>query len=277
MVHGGTGRDPGYHAPPVLLRDEQAAAGASAAVRGRLGAQGGGVPPDADPGPPGRPGHGGLGPLPPAVAGQHAAVPGGQGAVLRRQLLQRRARVRPAQAAAHRARGAVRAHLAGRAGRGLRLRVLQRAAGRPLDHVPDLHRAAAERPAGGADLHQYLRPAAPPAGTVRQARPDPAGDHRRRAPRSAERGPGPEFDARAVEWIGNGDLSSVLANVTLDSLHSPGNATHGFMDFMLMMGVAGYNKADYVDNLDLFHTMEAYFTWYPNGDPGAAGAEGAGA
>ena len=24
-------------------------------------------------------------------------------------------------------------------------------------------------------------------------------------------------------------------------------------------------KADYVDNLDLFHTMEAYFTWYPNG------------
>ena len=30
-----------------------------------------------------------------------------------------------------------------------------------------------------------------------------------------------------------------------------------------MMGIAGYNKADYADNLDLFHTMEAYFTWYP--------------
>ena len=55
--------------------------------------------------------------------------------------------------------------------------------------------------------------------------------------------------------------------MTLDSLHAPGNATHGFMDFMLMMGVAGYNKADYADNLDLFHTMEAYFTWYPNGAP----------
>jgi len=24
-------------------------------------------------------------------------------------------------------------------------------------------------------------------------------------------------------------------------------------------------KADYVDSLDLFHTMEAYFTWYPDG------------
>ena len=71
---------------------------------------------------------------------------------------------------------------------------------------------------------------------------------------------------QAVEWIGNGDLDAVLANVTLDSLHAPGNATHGFMDFMLMMGVAGDNvKADYVDSLDLFHTMEAYFTWYPRG------------
>ena len=54
--------------------------------------------------------------------------------------------------------------------------------------------------------------------------------------------------------------------MTLDSLHLPGNATHGFMDFMLMMGVAGEGaKADYVDTYDLFHTMEAYFTWYPNG------------
>jgi len=81
-------------------------------------------------------------------------------------------------------------------------------------------------------------------------------------------GPDPEFDAKAVEWIANGDLDNCLREVTLESLHSPGNATHGFMDFMLMMGVAGAGrKADYVDSLDLFHTMEAYFTWYPNGAP----------
>ena len=79
-------------------------------------------------------------------------------------------------------------------------------------------------------------------------------------------GPDPEFDARAVEWIANGDLEGCLSEVTLDSLHAPGNATHGFLDFMLMMGVAGENaKADYVDTYDLFHTMEAYFTWYPEG------------
>ena len=69
---------------------------------------------------------------------------------------------------------------------------------------------------------------------------------------------------KAVEWIASGDLASALAEVSLESLWTPGNATHGFMDFLLMMGVAGENvKADYTDSLDLFHTMEAYFTWYP--------------
>ena len=82
-------------------------------------------------------------------------------------------------------------------------------------------------------------------------------------------GPDPEFDRKAVAWIANGDVDGCLGEVTLDSLHAPGNATHGFMDFMLMMGVAGDGvKADYVDTLDLFHTMEAYFTWYPEGAPG---------
>jgi protocatechuate 4,5-dioxygenase beta chain len=83
-----------------------------------------------------------------------------------------------------------------------------------------------------------------------------------------EHGPDPEFDRKAVEWIASGDIEGCLAEVSLDSLHAPGNATHGFMDFMLMMGVAGEGQqADHVDTLDLFHTMEAYFTWYPNGLP----------
>ncbi len=78
-------------------------------------------------------------------------------------------------------------------------------------------------------------------------------------------GPDPEFDRKAVEWIANADIEGCCGEVTLESLHLPGNATHGFMDFMLMMGVAGQGvRADHVDSLDLFHTMEAYFTWYPS-------------
>ncbi|NKQ51433.1 extradiol ring-cleavage dioxygenase [Amycolatopsis sp. K13G38] len=81
-----------------------------------------------------------------------------------------------------------------------------------------------------------------------------------------EHGPDPEFDRKAVAWISGGDIEKCLGEVTLESLHLPGNATHGFMDFLLMMGVAGEGQAaDYVDTLDLFHTMEAYFTWYPKG------------
>ena len=78
-------------------------------------------------------------------------------------------------------------------------------------------------------------------------------------------GPDPEFDRKAVEWIANGDIEKALGEVSLENLWEPGNATHGFLDFMLMMGAAGGVKADYADSLDLFHTMEAYFTWYPTG------------
>lgn len=81
-----------------------------------------------------------------------------------------------------------------------------------------------------------------------------------------DHGPEPELDRRAIDWIASGDIDGCLAEVTLDSLHQPGNATHGFMEFVAMMGAAGNGvEADYVDSLDLFHTMEAYFTWYPGG------------
>jgi protocatechuate 4,5-dioxygenase beta chain len=80
-------------------------------------------------------------------------------------------------------------------------------------------------------------------------------------------GPDPEFDRQAIEWLRHGDIDAILANVTHDSMAAAGNATHGFMDLVLMLGIAGGAPADYVDSLELFHTMEAYFTWYPGGDP----------
>jgi protocatechuate 4,5-dioxygenase beta chain len=82
-----------------------------------------------------------------------------------------------------------------------------------------------------------------------------------------ETGPDPEFDRQAIEWLRTGDIDAILENVTHESMAGAGNATHGFMDLILMMGIAGAEPAAYVDNLDLFHTMEAYVTWYPNGDP----------
>ncbi|CDZ70703.1 Protocatechuate 4,5-dioxygenase beta chain [Neorhizobium galegae bv. orientalis] len=80
-----------------------------------------------------------------------------------------------------------------------------------------------------------------------------------------ETGPDPEFDRKAIEWLSTGNIEEILANVTHESMTKSGNATHGFMDLILMMGIAGPIPAAYHDNLDLFHTMEAYFTWYPEG------------
>lgn len=82
-----------------------------------------------------------------------------------------------------------------------------------------------------------------------------------------ETGPDPEFDRQAIEWLANGDIEGILENVTMESMSQAGNATHGFLDLILMLGIAGPEKAAYVDNLDLFHTMEMYMTWYPEGDP----------
>lgn len=57
-----------------------------------------------------------------------------------------------------------------------------------------------------------------------------------------------------------------------------GNATHGFMDLILMLGIAGPENADYVDQLDLYHTREMFMTWYPNkNEKQAAAAEQAAA
>lgn len=87
-----------------------------------------------------------------------------------------------------------------------------------------------------------------------------------------ETGPDPVFDRQALEWFRTGDVDAILANVTQASMIKSGNATQGFLNFILMMGVAGPQPADYVDYLDLFHTMEAYVTWYPQADVQEAAA-----
>ncbi|MFW3168885.1 extradiol ring-cleavage dioxygenase [Geodermatophilus sp. CPCC 206100] len=76
-----------------------------------------------------------------------------------------------------------------------------------------------------------------------------------------------EFDRRAVEWLADGDIDAILEHVTPQVLEAAGNATDGFLDLVLMLGVAGRGKAHYADHLELFQTTEAFFTWYPGGDP----------
>jgi protocatechuate 4,5-dioxygenase beta chain len=93
-----------------------------------------------------------------------------------------------------------------------------------------------------------------------------------------EHGPDPEFDRQAIEWLSTGNIEAILENVTHESMSGAGNATHGFMDLILMMGIAGPENADYVDQLDLYHTREMFMTWFPNkNEKQAAAAEQAAA
>jgi protocatechuate 4,5-dioxygenase beta chain len=80
-----------------------------------------------------------------------------------------------------------------------------------------------------------------------------------------ETAPDLEFDRKAIQWFTDGNVDSVVNEVTYETLLQSGNATAGFLDLVLMLGVAGPYPADYADSLELFHTTEAYFTWYPQG------------
>ncbi len=75
-----------------------------------------------------------------------------------------------------------------------------------------------------------------------------------------ETGPDPDSGNRAIEKLKAGDIDALLDNVTHESMAAPGNATHGFLNFILMLGVAGPAAADYAGNLDLFHTREPCLT-----------------
>ena len=58
----------------------------------------------------------------------------------------------------------------------------------------------------------------------------------------SETGPDPVFDRQAIDWLSTGDIDAILENVTHESMSGAGNATHGFMDLILMMGIAGADR-----------------------------------
>lgn len=71
------------------------------------------------------------------------------------------------------------------------------------------------------------------------------------------------MDNQGIDWLREGNIDAILDTVTHESVVESGNATQGFLNYILMLGVAGPEAPNFVDNLDLFHTMETYFTWYP--------------
>jgi len=60
----------------------------------------------------------------------------------------------------------------------------------------------------------------------------------------------PNFDASAVGWISQGDVNGAVNNCSFNQLKISGNMTHGYLNFIMMMGVANAKKPAYAEGLD---------------------------
>ncbi len=71
----------------------------------------------------------------------------------------------------------------------------------------------------------------------------------------------PDFDGRAVGWIAQGDASGAVSNCSFDQLKKSGNMTAGFLNFIMMMGLAKANPASYAEALDAGFPAVPFFAW----------------
>jgi protocatechuate 4,5-dioxygenase beta chain len=71
----------------------------------------------------------------------------------------------------------------------------------------------------------------------------------------------PNFDAAAVGWIVNGDIDSAAQGCTPEKMIASGNMTSGYLNFLMMMGVANATKPSYAEGLDAGFPAIPFFSW----------------
>ena len=60
----------------------------------------------------------------------------------------------------------------------------------------------------------------------------------------------PEFDAAAVGWIQNGDVQGAAEGCTPEKMIKAGNMTSGYLNFLMMIGIANATRPSYAEGLD---------------------------
>jgi len=71
----------------------------------------------------------------------------------------------------------------------------------------------------------------------------------------------PNFDAAAVGWIVNGDIQAAAEGCTPEKMVKAGNMTPGYLNFLMMMGVANASKPSYAEGLDAGFPAIPFFSW----------------
>jgi protocatechuate 4,5-dioxygenase beta chain len=73
--------------------------------------------------------------------------------------------------------------------------------------------------------------------------------------------PDPPFDARAARWIAEAAVDEAIVSCDFEKLLESGNLSHGFLNFLLALGLAGDRKPDYVKVVDTPRGASPYFIW----------------
>jgi protocatechuate 4,5-dioxygenase beta chain len=71
----------------------------------------------------------------------------------------------------------------------------------------------------------------------------------------------PEFDADAVGWIQHGDIKSAVEGCSPQRMMRAGNMTTGYLNFLMMMGVANLAQPSYAEGLDAGFPAVPFFSW----------------
>jgi len=71
----------------------------------------------------------------------------------------------------------------------------------------------------------------------------------------------PNFDANAVGWIVNGDIEAAAEACDPSRVIQYGNMTTGYLNFLMMMGVAKSAKPSYAEGLDAGFPAIPFFSW----------------
>ena len=71
----------------------------------------------------------------------------------------------------------------------------------------------------------------------------------------------PNFDANAVGWIVNGNIDAAAEACAPDKVIQYGNMTTGYLNFIMMMGLANLTKPSYAEGLDAGFPAIPFFSW----------------
>lgn len=71
----------------------------------------------------------------------------------------------------------------------------------------------------------------------------------------------PEFDAAAVAWIQQGNIHAASQECTSEKMLKAGNMTTGYLNFLMMMGVARSTQPSCAERLDAGFPAIPFFSW----------------